>query len=68
MKFEEILKENRGLSEALQRELNISRTVINNLRDPNVKSNFTNKKNVYEVLLDYKLINPDETTITELFK
>lgn len=68
MKITEILDNNKGLSDTIANELWVRRQTLYNWKTWKTDPKFEYKKDIYELLLDYKLIDPEETSITQLFE
>lgn len=67
MKFRELLETNRGLAEKIHKDTGIRKATITNYKSWETTPNFKYKLEIYETLLDYRLINPDEVSIQQLF-
>jgi len=66
-KFKELLEQHRGLAEKIHKDTKVRKASITKYKSWEVTPNFENKLKIYEFLLDYRLINPEETSIEQLF-
>lgn len=66
MKFKELLDKNYWLGQKIHEDTSIQNASITKYKNGKMPW-FNNKIKIYEALLDYRLINPDETSIEELF-